>query len=58
MDREFWERVRAEDMTEVRALEATLSESVWPREKIRWGCTLCRDWDGTGPHMGDHLKKT
>ncbi|KAM5534509.1 hypothetical protein V8D89_011841 [Ganoderma adspersum] len=57
VDRDFWERVPEEDMAVVRALEATLSEGVWSREKVRWGCTLCRDWDGTSSQMEIHLKE-
>ena len=55
MDREFWERVREEDMPTVRDLEA--KAGTLPREKARWGCTLCREWDGRGSEMERHLRE-
>ena len=55
MDRDFWERVREEDMSMVRELEAKVS--ILPRSQERWGCALCRDWDGLGFGMERHLRE-
>ncbi|KAI1790227.1 hypothetical protein LXA43DRAFT_515466 [Ganoderma leucocontextum] len=55
VDRYFWERVREEDMARVRELEA--EEGKMPVDKVRWGCTLCRDWDSIGPEVGLHMEE-
>ncbi|PIL24834.1 hypothetical protein GSI_12720 [Ganoderma sinense ZZ0214-1] len=55
VDHDFWERVREEDMTIVRELEAKAGTLL--REKAHWGCTLCRDWDGAGHEIECHLRE-
>ena len=56
-ERDFWEKVSEEDMETIRQLREKGDLSPRDKLKMRWGCTLCRDWDSIGVDVEKHLKE-
>nr|VWP02240.1 Uncharacterized protein [Ganoderma boninense] len=57
VERDIWEKASEEDMVAIRQLREKGIPPPRDKLKIRWGCTLCRDWDSIGTGVETHLKE-
>ena len=57
VERDIWEKASEEDMVAIRQLREKGIPPPRDKLKMRWGCTLCRDWDSIGTGVETHLKE-